>query len=146
MHKKIYPGQSTLYNPLKPTNQTHRAHKSQSKSEGLSVSAREYSITPMCSVATVFLFPRRGSDHPVPSATYSTLQNDATISYTQNPKSLRLPVSAGGSDFQWLPCVQGLFLCWEFLGGGVGDFDVGEFFLADGADGVGVCIYGRCYG
>ena len=36
-----------------------------------------------------------------------------------------------------------LFLFREFLGGGVGDFDVGEFFLADGADGVGICFCER---
>lgn len=107
------------------------------------MSAQEYSITPMCSVA-ISVSPPRTIQSPRPLIL--PFKNDATISYTQNPKSLRLPLVAGRSDFQWLHYVLGLFLGWEFLSGGVGDFDVGEFFLADGADGVGVCIHGRRHG
>lgn len=67
------------------------------------MSAQEYSKTPMCSVAISICLPTE--DHVFTSATCSTLQNDATISYTQNPETLRPPVVAGRSDFQWLHCV-----------------------------------------
>lgn len=42
-------------------------------------------------------------------------------------------------DWAFGLCPWALFL----LRGGVGDFHVGEFFLADGLDGVGICGGGR---